>query len=155
MTRPARSGGALTDVLRTRLYQAIAEVERRAEGSLGGTGLTPPLNHLLEAVVLEPGVTVSQIARRLGKSQQAISQTADRLVRLGLVERQVGQGRSVELHATIEGRALSRDAVALESKNEEEMRQILGADRFDRLLLLLRESRDLLRSEREAETRAD
>lgn len=116
--------------------------------------MTPPLNHLLEAVVLEPGVTVSEIARRIGKSQQAVSQTADKLVRLGLVERHVGQGRSVELHATNAGQALSREAVALESRNEEDMRRILGADRFDRLLMLLRESRDLLRLDREDGTRS-
>jgi hypothetical protein len=61
--------------------------EQRGEAALSGTSLSLPLNHLLDAVVAEPGVTVTEIARRLGKSQQAVSQAADRLERSGFIER--------------------------------------------------------------------
>jgi DNA-binding MarR family transcriptional regulator len=99
-------------------------------------------------VVAEPGVTVTEIARPLGKSQQAISQAADRLERLGLfIERRVGTGRTVGLHATDAGRAASTDGVRRELAAEDRTRAALGSERFDTLVALLAEARDALRGD--------
>ena len=95
-------------------------------------------------VVTEPGVTVTEIARRLSKSQQAMSQAADRLERLGFIERRVGAGRTVGLHATDAGRTASADGVRRELAAEDRTREVLGSDRFDTLVALLESARDAL-----------
>ncbi|HEY2240844.1 MAG TPA: MarR family transcriptional regulator [Streptosporangiaceae bacterium] len=138
------SGAALTGLLRGRLREVSALVEQRGEAALAGTSLSLPLNHLLDAVVAEPGVTVTEIARRLGKSQQAMSQAADRLERLGFIERHVGAGRTVGLHATESGRTASADGVRRELAAEDRTRAILGFDRFDNLVALLESTREAL-----------
>ncbi|HEY0936525.1 MAG TPA: MarR family transcriptional regulator [Trebonia sp.] len=131
-------------LLRTRLREVSTLIEQRGEAALAGTFLSLPLNHLLAAVLAEPGVTVTEIARRLGKSQQAMSQAADRLERLGFIERRVGAGRTVGLHATDAGRIASADGVRRELAAEHRTREALGPDRFDALVVLLETARDAL-----------
>jgi MarR family transcriptional repressor of emrRAB len=138
------SGAALAGLLRGRLREVSALIEQRGEAALAGTSLSLPLNHLLDAVVAEPGVTVTEIARRLGKSQQAMSQAADRLERLGFIERRVGTGRAVGLHATDAGRAASADGVRRELAAEDRTRAALGPRQFDTLVALLENARDAL-----------
>jgi DNA-binding MarR family transcriptional regulator len=99
---------------------------------------------MLDAVAVEPGVTVTEIARRLGKSQQAMSQAADRLVRLGFIERRVGAGRTVGLYATAAGRTASAEGVRRELAAEARTREVLGPDRYDTLVALLESTRDAL-----------
>jgi DNA-binding MarR family transcriptional regulator len=135
---------ALPGLLRSRLREVSALIEQRGEAALSGTSLSLPLNHLLDAVVAEPGVTVTEIARRLGKSQQAMSQAADRLERLGFIERHVGAGRTVGLHATDAGRTASADGVRRELAAEDRTRKALGFGRFDTLVALLESARDAL-----------
>jgi len=137
-------GAALSGLLRGRLREVSALIEQRGETALSGTSLSLPLNHLLDAVAAEPGVTVTEIARRLGKSQQAMSQAADRLERLGFIERHVGAGRTVGLHATDAGRTASADGVRRELAAEDRTREVLGSDRFDTLVALLESTRDAL-----------
>jgi DNA-binding MarR family transcriptional regulator len=138
------SGAALTGLLRGRLREVSTLIEQRGEAALAGTSLSLPLNHLLDAVVAEPGVTVTEIARRLSKSQQAMSQAADRLERLGFIERRVGVGRTVGLHATDAGRTASADGVRRELAAEDRTREVLGPDRFDTLVGLLTSAREAL-----------
>src|ERR1700753_3030861 len=138
------SGAALAGLLRGRLREVSALIEQRGEAALAGTPLSLPLNPLLDAVTAEPGVTVTEIARRLGKSQQAMSQAADRLGRLGFIETPVGAGRTVGLHATDAGRTASADGVRRELAAEDRTREVLGFDRFDTLFGLLEDARDAL-----------
>ncbi|MDT8915978.1 MarR family transcriptional regulator [Amycolatopsis sp. PS_44_ISF1] len=138
------AAASLTGLLRGRLREVSALIEQRGEAALHGTALSLPLNHLLDAVVAEPGVTVTEIARRVGKSQQAMSQAAERLVRLGFLERRVGAGRTVGLHATDTGRTASAEGVRRELAAEARTRKALGPDRFDRLVALLEDTRDAL-----------
>jgi DNA-binding MarR family transcriptional regulator len=137
-------GIALSGLLRSRLREVSVLIEQRGEAALSGTSLSLPLNHLLDAVVTEPGVTVTAIARPLGKSQQAISQAADRLEQLGFIERRVGTGRTVGLHPTDAGRAASADGVRRELAAQDRARAALGEDRFDALVALLEHARDAL-----------
>ncbi|HXR44995.1 MAG TPA: MarR family winged helix-turn-helix transcriptional regulator [Pseudolysinimonas sp.] len=135
---------ALTGLLRGRIREVGMLIEQRGEAALAGTSLSLPLNHLLDAVVAEPGVTVTAIAARVRKSQQAMSQAADRLERLGFIERRVGSGRAVGLYATEEGRAASADGVRRELAAEERTRQILGDAQFEQLMSALEVARDCL-----------
>jgi DNA-binding MarR family transcriptional regulator len=137
-------GAALSGLLRGRLREVSVLIEQRGEAALSGTSLSLPLNHLLDAVVAEPGVSVTEIARRLGKSQQAMSQAADRLERLGFIERHVGAGRAVGLHATGAGRTASADGVRRELAAEDRTREVLGFDQFDTLVKLLGSARNAL-----------
>ncbi|WP_211768916.1 MarR family winged helix-turn-helix transcriptional regulator [Kutzneria sp. CA-103260] len=141
------TGPALTALLRGRLREVSVLIEQHGEAALAGTSLSLPLNHLLDTVVAEPGVTVTEIANRLGKSQQAISQAANRLEKLGYIERRVGTGRAVALHATSTGRNASAEAVARELAAEDRVRELLGPERFDTLMALLAATRDTLRDE--------
>ena len=143
-------GAALSGLLRGRLREVSALIEQRGEAALAGTSLSLPLNHLLDAVVAEPGVTVTEIARRLGKSQQAMSQAADRLERLGFIERRVGPGRTVGLHATDAGRTASADGVRRELAAEDRTRAALGHRQFDTLVALLENARDALAGDSDA-----
>ena len=138
---------SIPDLLRGRLREMSVLVEQRGEQALAGTQLSLPLNHLLEAVVREPGITVTTIATGLGKSQQAMSQAADRLERLGFIERRVGAGRAVALHPTDAGRVASADGVERELASERQIRMSLGVKRYETLLALLAEARDALRAE--------
>jgi DNA-binding MarR family transcriptional regulator len=135
---------ALTGLLRGRIREVGMLIELRGEAALAGTSLSLPLNHLLDAVVAEPGVTVTEIATRLGKSQQAMSQAADRLERLGFIERRVGSGRAVGLHATEVGWTASADGVRRELAAEESTRQILGEGLFEQLISVLESAHEAL-----------
>lgn len=145
-TTGAESGheAALSGLLRGRLREVSTLIEQRGEAALASTSLSLPLNHLLDAVVAEPGVTVTEIARRLGKSQQAMSQAADRLVRLGYIERRVGVGRTVGLYATDAGRTASADGVRRELAAENRTREVLGIEQYNSLFALLESVRDRL-----------
>lgn len=137
---------SMPELLRGRLRELSVLVEQRGEDALAESPLSLPLNHLLDAVVREPGITVTTIAAGLGKSQQAMSQAADRLERLGLIERRVGAGRAVALHPTDAGKAASADGVERELASEQRIRTTLGAQRYDALVALLAEARDALRA---------
>lgn len=91
---------------------------------------------------------MTEIAGRLGKSQQAISQVANRLENLGYLERRVGSGRAVALHATQAGRDASAEGVARELAAEQRVRELLRPQQFDTLMTLLAATRDTLRNER-------
>ena len=140
--------GSLKDTLHDLLWEVTAYTEMLGEAALADTPLSLPSNGMLETVVREPGVTVAEVARRLPKSQQAISQVVARLERLGYIERRVGSGRGVGLYATEAGRVASREGVARERQLEEQLREMLGAGRFAALRDLLRESRESLRQAR-------
>jgi DNA-binding MarR family transcriptional regulator len=142
-TEPTQNA-ALTGLLRGRLRDLSALIEQRGERALSGTSLSLPLNHLLDAITAEPGVTVTEIASRLHKSQQAISQAADRLERLGFIERRVASGRAVGLHATDTGLLAASEGIRRELAAEARTRELLGPDQFEQLVALLERARDVL-----------
>jgi DNA-binding MarR family transcriptional regulator len=95
----------------------------------------------------EPGITVAEMSRRLPKTQQAISQVAARLEKLGFIERRVGPGRGVGLYATESGREMAAEASRAEAVLERRLRSLLGEERHRALRELLAESRAILRRE--------
>lgn len=139
--------GPLSDLLHDLLWEATSYTELLGEAALADTPLSLPSNGLLDMIIHEPGVTVAEISRRLPKTQQAISQVVARLESLGFVERRVGRGRGVELHATAAGEAASREGVTRELALEQQVRELLGSARYKALRQLLLESRELLREQ--------
>ncbi len=128
------------------LWEVSTYVELMGEAELADTPLSLPSNGLLVRVMDEPGVTISEIARRIPKSQQAISQVVSRLEKLGLVERRLGTGRGVGLFVTDEGRRMATDGLAREDAVEDRLRELLGRDGYEALVGQLVDSRRRLRA---------
>ncbi|HVW18033.1 MAG TPA: MarR family winged helix-turn-helix transcriptional regulator [Solirubrobacteraceae bacterium] len=126
------------------LWEVSARTGQLGEAHLAGTPLTYPAIGLLDQIAAQPGVTIAEIARRSPKTQQAISQVAARLERLGYIERRVADGRSAALHLTEAGDAARTRGNAAEQEFEGRLRAALGADRYERLRALLDEARDVV-----------
>jgi DNA-binding MarR family transcriptional regulator len=133
------------DQLNDLLWETTTYVELMGEAALADTPLTLASSGMLAAVLAEPGITVAEMARRMPKTQQAISQLAARLEKLGLLERRLGAGRGVGLFVTDAGRALAETGLAHERELDARLRGLLGDERYDELARLLRESRAILR----------
>jgi DNA-binding MarR family transcriptional regulator len=140
---PAQTEILLGDLL----WEVTAYAELMGEAMLAGTPLTLPSSGMLQTVAGEPGITVAEISRRLPKTQQAISQVAARLEKLGFIERRVGSGRGVGLFATDSGREMAAEASRAEAVLERRLRSLLGDERHGALRELLVESRAILSRE--------
>jgi DNA-binding MarR family transcriptional regulator len=129
------------------LWEVTAYAELMGEAMLADTPLTLPSSGMLQTVAAEPGITVAEISRRLPKTQQAISQVAARLEKLGFIERRVGRGRGVGLYATESGREMAAEARRAEAVLDRRLRSLLGDERHRALRELLAESHAILRRE--------
>jgi DNA-binding MarR family transcriptional regulator len=134
------------------LWEVSARTAALGEAALADTPLTLPSVGLLDQVATQPGITIAEIARRMPKTQQAISQVAARLERLGFIERRVASGRSAALYVTDAGARARAEANAIEQASEARLESALGPDRYERLRALLEEARAIV-VELEAEGR--
>jgi len=132
------------DQLNDLLWEVETYVALMGEAALADTPLSLPSSGMLAAVLAEPGITIAEMARRMPKTQQAISQVAARLEKLGLLERRVGSGRGVGLYVTDAGRAMAETGLARERELVRRLRKMLGDERYDALVRLLGESRAIL-----------
>jgi DNA-binding MarR family transcriptional regulator len=126
------------------LWEAWARAAPLREEGLAGTSLSLPSLGLLDAVTTWPGITVAELSRRTPKTPQAISQTVARLEMLGYLERRLRSGRGVGLHVTAAGAAAHRQGAASEEAVEQQLRDLLGPDRYDQLRSLLHQACALL-----------
>jgi len=133
------------DQLNDLLWETTTYVELMGEAALAGTPLTLPSSGMLTAVLAEPGITIAEMSRRMPKSQQAISQVAARLEKLGLLERRLGPGRGVGLFVTADGRAMAEIGLTREREMVLRLRELLGDERYDELCRLLTEARAIVR----------
>ena len=133
------------DQLNDLLWETTTYIELMGEAALAGTPLTLPSSGMLTAVLAEPGVTIADMSRRMPKSQQAISQVAARLEKLGLLERRLGSGRGVGLFVTEAGRAMAEVGLARERELVVRLRELLGDERYEELSRLLIETRAIVR----------
>ncbi|GGA64780.1 hypothetical protein GCM10011490_14220 [Pseudoclavibacter endophyticus] len=103
----------MTDSTRDELLGALGEhiisvfPRLQREVTLPHTGLThvtPAEADVLRAVLLEPGSSVTQIARSIGQQRSNTSTRIANLVEGGLVEKRVepGDGREVRVYPTME-----------------------------------------------------
>src|ERR1700684_169069 len=88
---PGASDG--THYLGHLLWEVGARAGMIGEAEMAGTPLTLPSRGMLQLIGVEPGITISEIARRTPTSQQGVSQVISRLQKLGYVERRLGSGR--------------------------------------------------------------
>lgn len=130
------------------LWEVSTYVELMGEAALADTPLTLPSSGMLLGVAAEPGITIAEIARRIPKSQQAISQVVARLEKLGYLERRLGSGRGVPLYVTEAGRVMAERGLAGEEQLQERLRELLGAERYAELSRLLGDARRILREAR-------
>jgi DNA-binding MarR family transcriptional regulator len=140
------SAPPLEEQLNDLLWETTTYVELMGEAALAGTPLTLASSGMLATVLGEPGITVAEMSRRIPKTQQAISQLAARLEKLGLLERRLGSGRGVGLFVTATGRELAEEGLRREHAHAERLRALLGSARCDELSRLLAEAREILRA---------
>jgi DNA-binding MarR family transcriptional regulator len=129
------------------LWEVSSYVELRGEAALTDLPVTTASSGILMTIYGSPGITITEMSRTKPRSQQAISHIVARLEKLGMVERRVGRGRSVELHVTEQGRVLAEEAVTREEAVDRDVRTVLGSQAYEALRRLLVSSRDVLRSQ--------
>jgi DNA-binding MarR family transcriptional regulator len=126
------------------LWDVSARTAQLSEAAMAHTTLTPSTAGLLDAIASEPGITTAEIARRVPKTPQAISQTVARLEKLGYIERRLAGGRAIGLHITAAGAAAHAAGSAAEDASEARLRAALGARRYEALRQLLEEARTII-----------
>ena len=95
--------------------------------------LTLSLAGTLDMIGVWPGSTTAELSRRGHKTQQAFSQLAARLEKLGYVERRVGVGRGVGLYLTPAGEVARADGNRREQQIEERLRELFGEETYAQL----------------------
>jgi DNA-binding MarR family transcriptional regulator len=101
------ASNAFTDLIRA-ILRTNATVQKSGTRLMRGTGITNARWQMLsELFALEQRVTVSELARHLGVSRQAIQRLADDMVIDGMVEfvKNPGDARAMHLLLTEAGRA--------------------------------------------------
>jgi len=116
------------------------------EGALEDTPLTLAGMGVLKDVKRQPGITVAEISRIAPKTQQAISQIASRLEKLGYIERRLIPGeRGIGLYLTDAGsvalNAALEDALGFDAS----LAAAVGPRRYQRLVALLEEADSVIR----------
>ena len=115
------------------------------ETALSVTPLTPASAGILDVIAAYPGISITEMARRLPTSAQGISQIVARLEKLGFVEGRLDpRGRGVALSATEAGERAQRDALERLAELEEELAEALGRDNYDQLVDLLKAARPVV-----------
>jgi DNA-binding MarR family transcriptional regulator len=143
---PERRSGELpgSDRIGHLMWETSARVMVLAEPLLDDIHLSLASMGALERIAAEPGITASELARQAFKTQQAVSQVTGRLERLGYVERRLGSGRGVGLHATKQGIAALADGTAREAEIDARLQEMLGVQDAEHLRALLRRLREAL-----------
>ncbi len=127
------------------LWAVSVRTSALGEAALAGTPLTLAGLGMLENINARPGITLAEISRRAPQTQQALSQIAARLEKLGYVERRLaGRGRGVALHLTPAGAEARTSAHQAIEAFETELAAALGAGRHARLVKSLEEARTII-----------
>ncbi len=127
------------------LWAVSVRTSALGEAALAGTPLTLAGLGLLENVNARPGITIAEIARRAPQTQQALSQIAARLDRLGYLERRLAAaGRGVGLHLTPAGARARAEAHDATERFEAELAHALGASSHEHLIALLEKMRTVV-----------
>ncbi len=110
------ASNALTDLIRA-VLRMNATVQKSGTRLMLGTGITNARwQTLSELFALEQRVTVSELARHMGLTRQAVQRLADDMAGDGLVEfvENPGDGRAMHLLLTEAGRAKYHEALERE-----------------------------------------
>lgn len=95
-------------------------------------GLTPPQAFLLRAVLAEPGLPASELARRMAISKPTATRSMDGLLAKGLIERAASgrDGREWAIHPTAEARAMHARLNRASAAVTERLKKLLGPEAF-------------------------
>jgi DNA-binding MarR family transcriptional regulator len=127
------------------LWAVSVRTSTLGEAALANSPLTLAGLGLLENINAKPGITIAEIARRAPQTQQALSQIAARLEKLGFIERRISDsGRGIALHLSPAGASARAQAHQATEAFEAELANALGATRYQRLTKLLEETRTSL-----------
>lgn len=114
---------------------ALAVSDLVLAGAQDRAGVSASGAAALVVVSAAPGLSVTELGRRVGLSQSAAARMVDSLERSGRLRRQPGQGREVAVQLTAAGRATARKLLAtrgagltdvLESLDEDERAALAG-----------------------------
>ena len=142
----ADSDAGWPDRLGHLLWEVAAQTSVLGDAEFAKSPLTIPLKGLLDQIADTPGVTVTEISRRLPTTQQAVSDSARRLEKLGFIERRLGPARGIELHLTRAGADAHQHAARLEETFEQRLCDWLGVEDYTHLRGLLQRARDELKT---------
>ena len=126
------------------LWELSARVAAIGEDQLTAIGLSRSSLGMLDIVATSPGIGIAEIARRVPKTQQAVSQVVARLETLGLLERRLIGPRAIGLFLTAAGTKQRDAGAAAELAAERELEAALGRGRYDRLRAALIDVRPVL-----------
>lgn len=119
------------------LWETDALVRALIDLESGDAHLSRSALGTLMQIAHSPGSTISELARVGVRTQQSVSQVVARLERLGFVERRLQDGRAIGLHITEPGLAAVLVGDRCEASEEQELSELLGAERYEQLCELL------------------
>lgn len=108
----------------------LAEARREVGVSASGAAA-------LVVVSAAPGLSVTELGRRVGLSQSAAARMVDSLERAALVERRRQQGREVAVGLSAEGRRAARRLLAARGRGLAGLLEVLTSAEQDRLADML------------------
>lgn len=108
--------------------------------------LTPPQAFMLRAVLQQPGMLQSELARALVIQRPTATRVLDGLQHMGLVERRPTDkdGRELAIHPTEQGRALEQGLNAASGEVTRKLKRSLGADVFSQVVGGIKNTRESL-----------
>jgi DNA-binding MarR family transcriptional regulator len=133
------ASNALSDLIRT-VIRMNATVQKSGTRLMRGTGITNARWQMLtELFALEKRVTVSELARHMGLTRQAVQRLADDTARDGLVEftENPSDARAMHLLLTESGRAMYHDALEREWKWANGIAEGFGVEEIKHAVALL------------------
>jgi DNA-binding MarR family transcriptional regulator len=133
------ASNALTDLIRA-VIRMNATVQKSGTRLMKGTGITNARwQTLSDLFALEKPVTVSELARYMGLTRQAVQRLADDMARDGLVEfvKNPGDARAMHLLLTDAGRSTYHDALEREWQSTNAIAQDFDEQQIARAVTLL------------------
>ena len=142
-TSPFAGEGQLGDLLGYNLKRAAILFESDLRHALGENGMSPRVFSALSLVVGFPGITQSEVARRLGIERSGLVAIIDELETRGYVERVAVKGdrRVQALRPTEPGEKTHTGAITLLKRAEETRLGPLSAEERQHLFSALRKLR--------------
>jgi DNA-binding MarR family transcriptional regulator len=126
---------------------ALARVlEREWSAAFKPFGLTPSQGFMLRAVLQQPGMLPSELARTLVIQRPTATRALDGLQKLGLIERRAGgaDGREQAIHPTGAARAVEAALNAASAGVTRRLKKTLGVEAFASTVEQVKRSRAAL-----------
>lgn len=126
---------------------ALARVlEREWSRAFKPFGLTPPQAFMLRAVLKQPGLLPSELARELVVSRPTATRSLDGLQQLGLVERRAtgSDAREAAIFPTAQAVGMHAAIDAASGAVTQSLKQSLGEENFGGMVIQLKKARSVV-----------